>query len=124
MNGREFAALLGLVPRQHSTGGKSRVLGITKRGNSHVRTLLIHGARAVLGSLKLGRTPLGRGKEAQWVSDMMERKDYNKTSVGLANKMTRLVWSMVANETQYRQAACQVLTFNPTREDAEKRTMM
>lgn len=56
-NGREFAAYLGLVPRQYSTGGKQRLLGITKRGNSYVRTLLIHGARAVLRSMKLGRSP-------------------------------------------------------------------
>lgn len=104
-NGREFAAFLGLVPRQHSTGGKPRMLGITKRGNSCARTLLIHGARAVLRSLKLGRIPLGQGKEAQWVSGMMERRGYNKTSVGLANKMARIAWSMMANETQYRQAA-------------------
>ena len=81
------------------------MLGITKRGNSQVRTLLIHGARAVLRSLKLGRTPLGPGKEAQWVSSMLERRGYNKTSVGLANKVARIALSMMANETQYQQAA-------------------
>lgn len=104
-NGREFAAFLGLVPRQHSTGGKQRMFGITKRGDSYVRTLLIHGARAVLRSIKMGRTPLGNRERTQWVSSLMERRGYNKTSVGLANKMARIAWSMMANQTEYRQAA-------------------
>jgi len=59
-NGREFAAYLGLVPRQHSTGGKTRLLGISKRGDSYTRTLLIHGSRSVLHALIAGRTPQAR----------------------------------------------------------------
>jgi transposase len=104
-NGREFAAFLGLVPRQYSTGGKQRLLGITKRGDSHVRTFLIHGARAVLRSMKMGRTPLGEGKRGDWLAQIVERRGPNRASVALANKMARTAWSMLAKGTQYQMVA-------------------
>lgn len=104
-NGREFAAYLGLVPRQHSTGGKSRLLGITKRGDSYVRTLLIHGARAVIRSMKLGGIPLASGARNDWLVELMERRGQNRASVALANKTARIVWSMLAHGTEYNMAA-------------------
>lgn len=104
-NGREFAAYLGLVPRQHSTGGRQRMLGITKRGDSYVRTLLIHGARAVLRSMKMGRKPLGEGPQALWLSKLIERRGPNRASVALANKTARIVWSMMARGSEYGLAA-------------------
>jgi len=104
-NGREFAAYLGLVPRQHSTGGKQRMLGITKRGDTYIRTLLIHGARAVLRSIKKGGVPLGEGGQAVWLAQLNERRGINRASVALANKTARVVWSMMAHGTEYRIAA-------------------
>ena len=104
-NGREFAAFLGLVPRQYSTGGKQGLLGITKRGDSHIRTFLIHGARAVLRSMKMGRAPLGQGGRTDWLAQILERRGYNRASVALANKMARIAWSMLSKGTEYRMAA-------------------
>lgn len=102
-NGREFAAFLGLVPRQHSTGGKPRLLGITKRGDSYARTLLIHGARAVLWSIKRGYTPLGDGATARWFADVVERRGVNKACVALANKTARIAWQVMANGEEYKR---------------------
>lgn len=104
-NGREFAAYLGLVPREYSTGGKQRLLGITKRGDSYARTLLIHGARAVLRAMKVGRTPLGDGIQTDWLARLIDRRGYNRASVALANKTARIVWNMLAKGTEYRMAA-------------------
>jgi transposase len=102
-NGRGFAAYLGLVPRQHSTGGKTRLLGISKRGNSYARTLLIHGARAVLCSLVTGRTPQAR--QNAWLAALATRRGTNRASVALANKTARIAWSMLTNGTEYKLAA-------------------
>ncbi len=96
-NGRQFAAWLGLVPRQKSSGGKARLLGISKRGDRYLRTLLIHGARAVLG--KAG------GKEdprSQWIGRMRERRHPNVVAVALANKNARIVWALLSREQDYR----------------------
>jgi transposase len=80
---RDLGAWLGLVPRQHTTGGKARLLGISKRGNTYLRTLLIHGARAALPSLSQADTPLGR-----WLKAMIERGVHrNVVVVALANKL-------------------------------------
>ncbi|MHC1711720.1 MAG: IS110 family transposase [Solidesulfovibrio sp.] len=103
-NGRQFAAYLGLVPRQHSTGGKQRLLGITKRGDSYTRTLLVQGARAVLGAMKFGHSPLGCGETAQWLARLVERRGPNKACIALANKTARVVWSMLAHGSQYQFA--------------------
>lgn len=104
-NGREFAAYLGLVPRQHSTGGKQRLLGISKRGDSYARTLLIHGARAVLRAMKIGRTPLGEGGRTDWLVRLIDRRGAHRASVALANKTARIVWNMLAKGEEYKMAA-------------------
>jgi transposase len=102
-NGREFAAYLGLTPREHSSGGKQRLLGITKKGDSHLRTLLIHGARSVLRSLSMGGTPLGA--LTTWLAGIVERRGKNRASVALANKMARIAWSMLKYGSVYAAAA-------------------
>lgn len=86
---RDLGAWLGLVPRQHTTGGKPRLFGISKRGNTYLRTLLIHGARAALPSLSQSETPLGR-----WLKAMIERGVHrNAVVVALANKLARIAWA-------------------------------
>ena len=98
-NGREFAAWLGLVPRQRSSGGKARLLGISKRGDRYIRTLMIHGARAVLG--KAGGKQDAR---SQWIGRMRERRHPNVVAVALANKNARIVWSVLSRGEEYRPA--------------------
>jgi transposase len=95
-NGREFAAWLGLVPRQRSSGGKARMLGISKRGDRYIRTLMIHGARAILAR--------ARDKEdarSQWIGRMRETRHPNVVAVALANKNARVVWSMLPSGADY-----------------------
>lgn len=94
--GRDFAASLGLTPRQHSTGGKDRLLGISKRGDAYLRKLLIHGARAVLRHAKDRDDGL-----SQWLQALIERKHPNVVSVVLANKTARIAWAIVHNDTGY-----------------------
>ena len=103
-NGRSFAAYLGLTPRQHSSGGKNTLLGINKRGNRYLRTLLIHCARTVFRSLTLGKTPLGEGALDQWARSLMERKGKNKTVVAMAAKLARVAWAMLAKGTNFEKA--------------------
>jgi len=102
-NGREFAAFLGLVPRQNSTGGKIKLLGISKRGDSYARTLLVHGARAVLSSLLAGRTRPER--QNKWLAELAARRGTKRACVGLANKTARIAWSLLAHGTEYKLAA-------------------
>lgn len=102
-NGREFAAFLGLVPRQNSTGGKTKLFGISKRGDKYIRTLLVHGARSVLRSLTIGR--LAEGKQQKWLSELVVRRGANRACVGLANKTARIAWSLLAHGTEYTLAA-------------------
>ena len=99
-NGRQFAAWLGLVPRQHSTGGKARLLGISKRGDTYLRTLLIHGARSVVS-----RASRKTDRRSQWIADKQRRLGTSKACVALANKNARIVWSLIAREEVYRRAA-------------------
>lgn len=89
-NGRQFAAFLGLVPRQQSTGGKTRLLGISKRGDAYVRTLLIHGARASLVSAHK-RTDY----RSKWVTRLKESKGMNRAAVALANRNARTVFALL-----------------------------
>ena len=89
-NGRELAAYLGLVPRQHSSGGKSKLLGISKRGDRYVRCLLIHGARAVLFRAKNLPT-----NKANWLKELILRRGFNRTVVALANKNVRTIWAIM-----------------------------
>ena len=88
-NGRQFAAWLGLVPKQHSTGGQTRLLGISKRGDSYLRKLLIHGARATLRWVKLKTDD-----RSQWIRGLLERRGWNRTAVAVANKNARIVWAL------------------------------
>ena len=94
--GRDLAAWLGLVPRQATTGGKPRLLGISKRGNTYLRTLLIHGARAALPSLAKSQTPLGK-----WLSNLLQRAHPNTAVVALANKLARIAWAVVRRGETY-----------------------
>ncbi|WP_018902436.1 IS110 family transposase [Rhizobium sp. 2MFCol3.1] len=94
---RDLGAWLGLVPRQYTTGGKPRLFGISKRGNTYLRTLLIHGARAALPSLSTTDTPLGR-----WLKAMIERGVHrNAVVVALANKLARIAWAALRKETRF-----------------------
>lgn len=88
--GRDFAAWLGLVPKQATTGGKPRLLGITKRGNVYIRKNLIHGARAALPTLVKTDTALGR-----WLRDLVGRTHKNRAIVALANKLARIAWAVL-----------------------------
>ncbi len=98
--GREFAAWLGLIPRQHSTGGKARLLGISKRGNAYLRRLFIHGARAVLLIVKYDTGRLG-----QWARELALRAPRNKVIVAVANKLARIAWAVLSSGNEYRAAA-------------------
>ncbi|MCC8397638.1 IS110 family transposase [Paraburkholderia sp. MMS20-SJTR3] len=91
-SGREFAAFLGLVPRQSGTGGKVRLGAISKRGDPYLRTLLIHGARSVLCHAKV---------PTAWQKGMQERRPANVVAVALANKMARTAWAILAHESSY-----------------------
>jgi transposase len=88
-NGRQVSASLGIVPRQHSTGGKPVLLGISKRGDKYLRTLLIHGARAVLGYAP-GRTD----PQSRWLQQLALRRGVNKAVVAQANKSARRLWAI------------------------------
>jgi transposase len=94
--GRDLAAWLGLVPRQHSTGGKTRLLGISKRGNEYLRRMFLHGARSVVA--QIGRKPSALGL---WIADLSARSHRNVTVVALANKMARTAWAILSKGTRY-----------------------
>lgn len=94
--GRDFAASLGLTPRQHSTGGRDRLLGITKRGDSYLRKLLVHGARSVIRHAKNREDAL-----SQWIKGLTGRKHANVAAVALANKTARMAWALVHDDADY-----------------------
>lgn len=95
-NGRQVAAWLGLVPRQHSSGGKQTLLGISKRGDSYLRTLLIHGARSVI------HWESKKPESCSWLSGVLKRRNKNVAAVALANKNARIVWALLAHERQFQ----------------------
>jgi len=97
-NGRQYSAWLGLVPQQFSTGGRTILCGISKRGDRYIRTLLIHGARA---SLVHAKTDDAR---TQWALKLKERKGTNKAAVALANKNARVLWAIMANKSPWQTA--------------------
>ena len=99
-NGRQFAAWLGLVPKQHATGGQTRLLGISKRGDSYLRKLLIHGARATLRFAGLKTD--GRSR---WIQGLLERRGWNRTAVAVANKNARIVWALLSRGGLYQERA-------------------
>ena len=94
--GRQAAASVGLTPRHHGTGGKNRLMGITKRGDRYLRSILIHGARAVVSR--------AHGKEdrlSRWVSELKDRSHMNVAAVALANKTVRMAWAMLRDGTDF-----------------------
>jgi transposase len=96
-NGRQLAAWLGLVPRQHSSGGKPRLQGISKRGDTYLRTLLIHGARSVIRVATGKTTPMHC-----WAANLVERRNKNVAAVALANKNARIVWALMTQNREYQ----------------------
>lgn len=98
-NGRELAAWLGLVPRQHSTGGKTTLLGISKRGDSYLRTLLIHGGRTVVRV-----ADKYQDKRNRWVSELDQRRGKNISAVAVANKNVRIAWALLSKNEIYDKA--------------------
>lgn len=100
--GRDFAAWVGVVPRQYSTGGKQKLFGISKRGNIYLRRMLIHGARAVLFRVKYDTAGLG-----QWVRRLSQRAPHNKVVVAIANKLARIAWAVLSSGRNYRHQPLQ-----------------
>ena len=96
-NGRGFAAWLGITPRQHSSGGKERLGQITRQGDSYLRTLLVHGARAYLRFVERKIDAKSR-----WAQRLKQRRHMNVVAVALAAKHARIAWAMLAHGTDYR----------------------
>lgn len=94
-SGREFAAWLGLVPRQSGTGGRVRQLGLSKRGDMYLRTLLMHGARAIIAHCE----------RSSWVEGLLARRPYNVTVAAVANKLARTIWAVLAKGGRYETSA-------------------
>ena len=94
--GKQMAAAIGLTPRQHSSGNKDRLLGISKRGDAYLRTILIHGARAVVSQARHRDDRLSR-----WCTDIARRRHPNVAAVALANKTVRMAWAMMKDESDY-----------------------
>ncbi len=99
-SGRELAAWLGLVPKQHSTGGKPTLLGISKRGDSYLRTLLIHGGRSVVRVAHKKND-----KRNQWITTIKQRCGENISSVAVANKNARIAWALLSKQENYQAAS-------------------
>lgn len=95
-NGRQVSAWLGLVPRQYSSGGKQNLQGISKRGDSYLRSMLIHGARAVVSSTKM------KSEADGWVSRILARKNVNVATVAVANRNARIVWALLKHDRQFK----------------------
>lgn len=98
-NGRQFSAYLGLVPRQHSSGGKNTLLGISKRGDPYLRQLLVHGARAVMRVAQKPK-PAPSARE-RWIQELIARRGVHRTTVAIANKNARTVWALLAHQERY-----------------------
>ena len=96
-NGRQMAASLGLTPRQSSSGGKERLLGISKRGDAYVRSLLVHGARSMIRAAKNKDDRL-----SLWVTRLASTRHANVATVAMANKTARIAWAMIRNGTAYQ----------------------
>lgn len=98
-NGRHLAAWVGLVPRQFSSGDRKFLMGISKRGNQHLRSLLVHGARAVVRT-----APNKTDPNNQWVNQLRERRGFNRATVAVANKNARIIWAVLRTGEPYRAA--------------------
>ena len=99
-NGRSFAAWLGLTPRQHATGGRERLLGISKRGDGYLRRQLMHGARSLV-RLAAGRD----GRFWRWIDGLVARRPFNVVVAAVANKLARIIWAMLGRDETYRALA-------------------
>ena len=97
-NGREMAAWLGLVPRQHSTGGKPTLLGISKRGDTYLRTLMIHGGRSIVRC-----SDKHNDKRNRWLSTLKQRRGNNIATVAAANKNARIAWAILTQQSRYQR---------------------
>jgi len=102
-NARQFAAWIGLVPHQNSSGGKTQLLGISKRGNVYLRTLLIHGGRTMV---ELARTKADRA--GTWLGKLVARRHHNIAAVAMANKNARLAWALLSSGKAYEPQHCHV----------------
>lgn len=98
---RDFAAWLGIVPDQHSSGGKNKLGSISKRGDKYLRSLLIHGARSCIKVIA-GKTD----RRSIWIADVLQRRNKNIATVALANKHARIIWAMLARNEDYREVSC------------------
>lgn len=99
--GRDMAAAIGLTPRQHSSGGKNKLLGISKRGDAYLRCLLVHGARAAI------RTAKGKDDRlSRWIADLQARRHANVAAVAMANKTARIAWAIMSKGVDYDPAIC------------------
>ena len=92
-----MAAFFGLVPRQHSTGGKPTLLGISKRGDVYIRTLLVHGARSVLQKVEKKQDRM-----SLWANDLIQRRGMNIAAVAMANKMLRIAYALLTKGEKYK----------------------
>lgn len=105
-NGRQFAAWLGLVPSQMSSGGKSKLGRTTRRGDTYLRSLLVQGAKSTLQAA-LRQTPENANRLQQWIVQIYKRVGYHKTLVAIANKHARMMWAILAKDESYNANACQ-----------------
>jgi transposase len=96
-NGRQVSAWIGLVPKQNSTGGKTMLLGMSKRGDSYLRTLLIQGARSVIYAAQRKDTP-----DDGWLNHLLKRRNANVAAVALANKNARIIWALLSGDREFR----------------------
>ena len=102
--GRDFAAWVGVVPRQYSTGGKQKLFGMSQRGNVYLRRMLIHGARAVRFRINYDTGGFG-----QWVHRLAQRAPRNKVVVAIANKLARIAWAMLSSGKNYQHQPLQTI---------------
>ena len=98
-SGRHFAANLGLVPNEHSSGGKQKLGRITRRGNNYLRRLLVQGAWSVIRYTDKATDRLSR-----WAAGVIERRGKHKAVIAVANKLARILWAMLYHQTEYRAA--------------------
>jgi transposase len=101
-NGRQVSAWLGIVPKQESSGGKAKLLGISKRGDSYLRTLLIHGSRSVVKA-----AAKKADAQSRWINDLVKRRNANIAAVAVANKNARLIWVLLTRDEVYRAPVAQ-----------------
>ncbi len=97
-SGRQLSAWMGLVPKQNSSGGKTNLLGISKRGDTYLRTLLIHGARS---AILAAQRKVEQGRDS-WLHGLLQRRNHNVAAVALANKNARVVWALLAHGQEFR----------------------